>query len=382
VGTAPTVASDQPSHAEFVDLDAAAETYADRLTGLRDEGARRRERDGLVADALPFAARLARRYRNRGEPLEDLEQVARLGLVKAVDRYDPARGSFTAFAVITITGELRRHFRDHAWGVHVPRRLQELSLDVTQATAVLTNRLSRAPSSAELADYLGVEEAEVRTGQDLAVAYTPTSLNRPVAEDGRTELGDVLGTVDSDLGLVEDRLTVTELITHLPPRERRILAMRFYGNLTQNEIAAQFGISQMHVSRLLSKALTWLRHAMLSDAPAVWPESGAYQGPRLGTRTVGDLVTVEIRGEIDHDSAGRVRDALVAAINTARQRRLRVDLSGVPFVDAAGMAALVDAEQAGRTALIRVTVVRPGPHVRRLLVTAGLDRLIEPDPTD
>lgn len=374
----PTPVSGEGTHPDLIDLDYAAEEYARQVACTPAGPVRRGARDAMVALALPFAGRLARRYRNRGEPLEDLEQVARLGLVKAVDRYDPQRGSFTAFAVITITGELRRHFRDHSWGVHVPRRLQELSLDVTQATAVLTARLTRAPTTAEIATHLGVTEAEVRTGRELALAYTATSLNRPTSDDGRAELGELLGELDGDLGRVEDRLTITDLVGRLPARERRILAMRFYGNHTQDEIAAQFGISQMHVSRLLSKALTWLRHAMLSDSPTPWPDCSGDSRPSLRTRPSVDAVTVQVRGEVDRDSAGSLRDALLAAVRGAGRRTVRIEMAGVPFIDAAGMAALVAAEQAGRYAGVAVLVCRPAAHVRRLLTAAGLQRLFEP----
>ncbi|HEX5740006.1 MAG TPA: SigB/SigF/SigG family RNA polymerase sigma factor [Pilimelia sp.] len=372
----------RPDSGDLLDLDAAAQTYAQRVADLPDGPARRAARDAMVAAALPFAARLARRYRNRGEPLEDLEQVARLGLVKAVDRYDPTRGSFTAFAVITITGELRRHFRDHSWGVHVPRRLQELSLDVTQATAVLTSELSRAPTTSEIADYLDVAEPEVRTGQELAAAYTATSLNRPVSEDGRAELGELLGAPDGELSLVEDRLTVTTLIARMPARERRILAMRFYGNHTQDEIAAQFGISQMHVSRLLSKALTWLRTAMLSDAPATWPESSTAAVPSARvTAADDDTVVVTVTGEIDRDAAGMVRDELCRAVKErGTARRLAVDFAQVPFVDAAGMAALLAGEAAAAEAGMAFVVRRAPAHVHRVLTTAGLVRLFDERP--
>ncbi|GAA2518602.1 SigB/SigF/SigG family RNA polymerase sigma factor [Pilimelia columellifera] len=364
---------------DLVDLDAAAETYAGLVADLPPGSARSGARDAMVSAALPFAGRLARRYRNRGEPLEDLEQVARLGLVKAVDRYDPERGSFTAFAVITITGELRRHFRDHSWGVHVPRRLQELSLDVTQATTILTNQLSRSPTTGELAEYLGVDESEVRTGQELAVAYTATSLNRPVSEDGRAELGEMLGGPDGELALVEDRLTVAKLIARMPAREQRILAMRFYGNHTQDEIAAQFGISQMHVSRLLSKALTWLRHAMLTDGPAIWPDSSPGATPSARVTHERQRVTVAVRGEIDRDSASTLRTGLASAIRTADGARfVLVDFDEVPFIDAAGLAALVDAEADARLAGLRVVIRQAPVHVRRVITAAGLHRLLEP----
>jgi len=371
-----TVLGLPPAPGDRTDLDVAAEEYARRMDGPAGP-ARRAARDAMVAVALPLAGRLARRYRHRGEPLEDLEQVARLGLVKAVDRYDPRRGSFTAFAVITITGELRRHFRDHAWGVHVSRRLQELSLEVTQATAILTARLARAPSAAEVADFLGISEEQARTGRDLANAYTAASLNRPGSEDGAPELGDLLGELDADLCLVEDRITIAGLIGRLPPRERRILAMRFYGNHTQDEIAAACGISQMHVSRLLTKALAWLRHAMLSDAPASWPGWPDATGPHLHTRRTDAAVTVTVRGEVDRDCAGVIRDALVAAVRRAGDRPVRADLAGVPLIDAAGMAALLAGEEAGRTAGVALRITRPTAHVRRLLTAAGLHRLLD-----
>jgi RNA polymerase sigma-B factor len=373
----PTDTPATDGHNDLVDLDGTAESYARSVEDMPDGSDRRAARDEMVRTALPFAARLARRYRNRGEPLEDLEQVARLGLVKAVDRYDPERGSFTAFAVITITGELRRHFRDHSWGVHVPRRLQELSLDVTQATSFLATELCRTPTIPEIADHLGVAETEVRTGQELALAYTATSLNRPVCDDGRAELGELLGDFDADLSLVEDRLTIKELTGRLPAREQRILAMRFYGNHTQDEIAAQFGISQMHVSRLLSKALSWLRQAMLSDVVELWPEYSHDPSPKLRTTVAAGVVNVEVRGEVDRDSAGALRDALLAAVRTPGARHVHVDFAGVPFIDAAGMTALLAAEERGREAKVKLRVGRPPAHVGRLLVAAGLQRLLE-----
>ncbi|TCB94289.1 SigB/SigF/SigG family RNA polymerase sigma factor [Micromonospora zingiberis] len=256
------------------DLDAAALAYAARIEGLPPE--RRHEaRDDLVRFALPFAGRLARRYRGRGEPLEDLEQVARLGLVNAVDRYDPERGSFTAYAAITIVGEIKRHFRDRTWGVHVPRRLRDLILEVGQATAALTSELSRAPTVAELSKRLETPEEEILAALESAAGYSPASLNAPVGGESSAEFGDLVGESDIALESVDDRVTVSGLLHRLPWRERRILAMRFYGNQTQAEIAARFGISQMHVSRLLSRALTWLRQAMLADAPPPWQNGAA-----------------------------------------------------------------------------------------------------------
>jgi RNA polymerase sigma-B factor len=247
-------AQDETQTRVLEDLDAAATDYATRMAGA--SGAERAVlRDALTRTCLPFAGRMARRYRGRGESLEDLEQVARLGLVKAIDRYDPERGSFTAYAVITISGEIKRHFRDRTWGVHVPRRIQDLSLEVGHASMVLTTELSRTPTPLELAERLKVSEAAVMEALESAAGYSPSSLNAPAGGDGPVEFGDLLGDHDSDLEMVDDKLTVAGLLLRLPARERRMLAMRFYGNRTQAEIAAELGISQMHVSRLLSRSL-------------------------------------------------------------------------------------------------------------------------------
>jgi RNA polymerase sigma-B factor len=206
------------------DLDAIAEVYAAaREHRSADEKALLREQ--MIRSALPFAGRLARRYRHRGEASEDLEQVARLGLVKAVDRYDPGRGSFTAFAVTTITGELKRHFRDHAWDVHVPRRVQDLSLAVTRATTLLQQN-PHQPTAAEIAMHCDVTEDELVTARLSAAAYRSASLNIPIGDGG--ELGDLFGEPDTAVDLVDDRLTAAHLIARLPARERQLLAMRFY----------------------------------------------------------------------------------------------------------------------------------------------------------
>lgn len=360
------------------DLDGAALSYAARFAG-QPESRRRDLREELVQLALPFAGRLARRYRGRGEPLEDLEQVARLGLVKAVDRYDPERGSFTAYAAVTITGEIKRHFRDRTWGVHVPRRLQDLTIEVSQATAVLTSELSRSPTVAELAVRLETSEEDILAALESAAGYTPASLNGPVGDDGPAELGDMFGALDADLESVDDRLTVSGLLYRLPARERRILAMRFYGNYTQSDIAAEFGISQMHVSRLLSRTLTWLRQAMLTDAPPRW-ESGAGQGDTADTLTMsvehtGGKVLVEVRGELDRDGAERVRVGLTEAVCAAGDDEVLVDLDGVGFIDAAGIAALLASHEAARRATVRLRFARAQPYVRRSLTVAGLSPL-------
>jgi RNA polymerase sigma-B factor len=255
----------QSPNGDLEDLDAAAADYAREWT-LATEELRGQLRTDLIRYCLPFAGRMASRYGGRGEPPEDLQQVARLGLINAVDRYDPDRGSFTAFAVITVRGELKRYFRDKTWGLHVNRRAQDLALESQRATVALTNTLKRHPSVAELASHLHVDEDEIRNARLYLTSYTPIPLSTPIGGDGSFELGDAFADPDDALEAITDRLTITGLIHLLPDRIQRMLVMRFYGNLTQAQIAAAFGISQMHVSRLLTQALSWLRAAMLSTS--------------------------------------------------------------------------------------------------------------------
>ncbi len=228
-----------------------------------DPSERTRLRERIIEAGIPLAVRIARFYRGRGEPFEDLVQVATVGLIKAVDGYDPRRGPFSHFAGMTVRGELKRHFRDLGWMVRVPRRLQELRLEMSRAHRDLTHQLGRAPSVADVAGYLNVNEDQVSEGLSLSHAYNPVSLDAPAQgrEDGK-ELGTVLGARDPALESVADRLTLASLLTRVPERERRILHLRFSGNMTQSQIAAECGISQMHVSRLLSQTLAWLRQAM------------------------------------------------------------------------------------------------------------------------
>ena len=367
-----------PGEHALEDLDAVAMAYAESFaTATPTE--RAVLRDQLTRFCLPFAGRLARRYRGRGEPLEDLEQVARLGLVKAIDRYDPERGSFTAYAVITISGEIKRHFRDKTWGVHVPRRIQDLSLEVGHASVVLTNSLSRHPTIAELAARLEVTERAVLDAMESSAGYTPASLNAPVSGgDGAAEFGDLLGSADGDLELIDDKITVGRLLLRLPARERQMLAMRFYGNRTQAEIAAEMGISQMHVSRLLSRALAWLREAMLSDVVPRWEGAARPDQPGMQmsvTRAAG-LLTVAVHGEIDRDTADRLRMGLRHAICTAGADHLVIDLAGVPLVDAAGVAVLLDAASAASVAEVPLSLRRAQPYVARILAVSGLAALL------
>lgn len=212
---------------------------------------------------LPLAAHLAARLSGRGVPGDDLNQIAALGLIKAVDRYDPARGNeFVAFAVPTIMGELKRHFRDFTWDVRVPRRLQDLRLRISDAVADLQQALGRQPTSAEIADHLRVSEAEVIEGAKGAQVYNAVSLQTPVQPDGLSVLADVLGEVDHRYELVEFRAALKPALAELDERSRRIVMLRFRRNLTQTQIAAEVGISQMHVSRLLSRSLAAMRESL------------------------------------------------------------------------------------------------------------------------
>ncbi|GIF55924.1 SigB/SigF/SigG family RNA polymerase sigma factor [Asanoa iriomotensis] len=360
-------------------LDAVAMSYAQRS----GDDARRAAREELVRSAMPFAGRLARRYRGRGEPMDDLEQVARLGLLKAVDRFDPQRGAFTGFAAATIIGELRRHFRDRTWGVHVPRRMQELSIEVNRASTELTAKLRRSPTVPELAERLRVDEEDVLAALETAAAYTPLSLNMPARAESEAELGDLIGGSDVGLEAVDDRLTVASLLCRLPERERRILALRFYGNKTQTEIATELGISQMHVSRLLSRALAWLREAMLSDAPRQW-QAGAAPGDHheitVHRDDNGGTVRLEISGEVDRDTADPLRTALIEAVDLAAGRNaprdLAVSLAGVPIIDAAGVSALLAGYEAARAAGVRLRIGDTQLYVRRTLRVAGLSPIM------
>ncbi|MFE9772086.1 RNA polymerase sigma factor SigF [Streptomyces sp. NPDC005931] len=240
-----------------------------RLAALPAGPERDALRDEIVEAWLPMADRLAGRFRSRGESLEDLRQVAALGLVKAVDRYDPGLGNaFESYAVPTVTGEIKRHFRDHMWTLHVPRRVQDLRNRVRVADQDLSQTISgRRPTVAEIAAHADLSEEEVRTGQEALESFTALSLDaeRPGSEDGYS-LSDALGGPDPALDTVVDREAVKERLAALPERERAILYMRFFGDMTQSSIAEEFGISQMHVSRLISRCCGKVREQVMRDA--------------------------------------------------------------------------------------------------------------------
>ncbi|MGV9341089.1 RNA polymerase sigma factor SigF [Streptomyces sp. NPDC003688] len=240
----------------------------ERLAGLPDGPRRRELRDELVRLWLPMAERIAVRFRGRGESLEDLYQVAALGLVKAVDHYDPERGrAFEAYAVPTITGEIKRHFRDHMWTLHVPRRVQDLRNRVRVAWKELSQTTSgRAPGVEEIAERTGLTEDEVRTGMEALECFSALSLDAEVAGTEGFALGDCLGEPDPGFDLVVDRVAVSPFLAALPERERTILYLRFFRGMTQSRIADQLGISQMHVSRLLTGCFDRLREELLAEA--------------------------------------------------------------------------------------------------------------------
>jgi RNA polymerase sigma-B factor len=243
-----------------------------RLNSL-DEGSAAfcRQRDAIFERSLPIADHIARRFRNRGEPLDDLIQAARVGLVNAVNRFDVDNGAeFLSFAVPTMMGEVRRHFRDHGWAVKVPRRLKDLQRQLTQAGGELSQRLGRAPTASEIADHLGIDRELVVEGVIAASSYATRSTDVQAGQDDDYRpLGETLGELDPGLDTVIDVVTVRPHIAALPDRQRVVLMLRFLENLTQTQIAERIGCSQMHVSRLLAQALHTLRSRIREPELAV-----------------------------------------------------------------------------------------------------------------
>ena len=215
-------------------------------------------REKLVMSHLNLVRFIANKFKNRGEPIDDLIQVGYLGLLKAIDRFDPSRGlEFTTFATPTIMGEIKRHFRDKGWSVRVPRRLQELSAEVNQATDTLTSQLQRSPTIAEIADYLDATVDEVLEAMESSSAYSSVSLEAPSGadDDDTPSVIDRYATEDSDLAFTDDRIIIEEALASFSPRERDVIEMRFLKGMTQIEIAEKLGISQVQVSRLLRRTL-------------------------------------------------------------------------------------------------------------------------------
>ncbi|WTO53581.1 RNA polymerase sigma factor SigF [Streptomyces sp. NBC_00073] len=275
-GVAGTAPDAEPAAAPVLPVPAVLPDPRDRsgaralfieLRALPDGSVEKAElRNRLVRMHLPLVEHLARRFRNRGEPLDDLTQVATIGLIKSVDRFDPDRGvEFSTYATPTVVGEIKRHFRDKGWAVRVPRRLQELRLSLTTATAELSQQHGRSPTVHELAERLGISEEEVLEGLESANAYSTLSLDVPDTDDESPAVADTLGAEDEALEGVEYRESLKPLLEGLPPREKRILLLRFFGNMTQSQIAQEVGISQMHVSRLLARTLAQLREKLLVE---------------------------------------------------------------------------------------------------------------------
>jgi RNA polymerase sigma-B factor len=243
----------------------AARSRADRRLLERAHAGDQAARAALVERFLPLARQLARRYQRGGELLDDLNQVASLGLLKAIDRFDPERATaFSSFAVPTILGELKRHFRDKGWSVRVPRDLQELAVKLEPTSEALLRELGRAPTLAEVAQRLDTSVELVLEAREAAAAYRAVSLDRPRDgddEDGADALGQSVGIDDPGFGVAEDSATVEQLMRVLSDREREVLRLRFVEDLTQAEIGTRVGVSQMHVSRILRQAIARLRAA-------------------------------------------------------------------------------------------------------------------------
>jgi RNA polymerase sigma-B factor len=243
-------------------------TREERLLARYRETGDLAAREELIRRLLPLAKRLANRYRHSGESQEDLEQVACVGLIKAVDRYEPDVGPLVRYAVPNVLGELRRHFRDKGWGMHVPRTVQENFLRVNEATERLSGQLGRTPTTRDVAEATGMSLEDVIEALDAGRSYSPAALDAPQAGGDESEsraLGDTLGTTDRGFDYVELGQAIAPAFQTLPEREQTIVHLRFFEDLTQSEIAERVGISQMHVSRLLRRALDRLNAAV---APA------------------------------------------------------------------------------------------------------------------
>jgi RNA polymerase sigma-B factor len=254
----------ETNRCEYVDIDELFDQLANSADSAEREWWRRR----IITECLPIADRIAYRFVGRGEPSDDLLQVARVGLIHTVDRYEPDRGHFLAFAVPTIRGELRRYFRDRAWTIRVPRKVQETQLRMREAVNALSQRLSRAPTAVELAEELDVDGEELSQSRSANWAYQPLSLDAPVvaADAGSTDtFGSMQGAEDPHYSQVEDLMVVHDALAQLDPRRRAIVRMIFFDCLTQREVARRFNVSQVQISRLLNDALVRIRERMCTD---------------------------------------------------------------------------------------------------------------------
>jgi RNA polymerase sigma-B factor len=269
---------EDPTKDEYSDtsgrVEATRQRSAELFTELRDDGAheqtREAARESLVHLHLPLVEHCARRFRNRGEPFEDLVQVGTIGLLKSIDRFDLERGvEFSTYATPTIIGEIKRYFRDKGWAIRVPRRLQELRMQIGAASAELTQDLGRSPTPRELALRIDCSVEEILEGIESSNAYSTLSLDATdESEDGAATMLDAIGIDDENLEHVEIRESIKPLLDRLDAREKRILLLRFFKNMTQSQIAEEIGVSQMHVSRLLSRTLEQLRSSLEDDGEA------------------------------------------------------------------------------------------------------------------
>jgi RNA polymerase sigma-B factor len=262
--SAPPATAAQRRSSFHTEQDERADRLVQRLSALPPSHPDRPAlRDQAIEAWLPMAYRLARRYARYGDLFDDLRQIATIGLIKAVDGFDPLRGTeFPGYAIPTITGEMKRYFRDRTWSMRVPRRLQERRLAIGRARMELSSSLSRSPTVADIADHLNLSEEAVLEGLESGYAYRAVSLSTPVGYDTGMALGDTIGSAEHGYDLVELNVTLPPLMARLTDRERQIITLRFYGNMTQACIAEQIGISQMHVSRVLAGALMKLRERL------------------------------------------------------------------------------------------------------------------------
>ncbi|QCW50374.2 RNA polymerase sigma factor SigF [Nocardioides dongxiaopingii] len=262
-----------PAEARLTRVEATRRRSAELFVELRDdlgsEASRAQARDDLVHLHLPLVEHCARRFRNRGEPFEDLVQVGTIGLIKSVDRFDTERGvEFSTYATPTIIGEIKRYFRDKGWAIRVPRRLQELRMQISAASAELTQSLGRSPTPRELAETIGCTVEEIVEGIESSNAYSTLSLDASDdSDEGGSSMLDAIGVEDEGLEHVEIRESIKPLLEQLAPREKRILLLRFFKNMTQSQIAEEIGVSQMHVSRLLNRTLEQLRTSLEAPDP-------------------------------------------------------------------------------------------------------------------
>ncbi len=272
-GDEAVVAAAEPEYDEVVltGLEHVRARSAELFSVLRDDGGsaatRSVARDDLVHLHLSLVEHCARRFRNRGEPFEDLVQVGTIGLIKAVDRFETDRGfEFSTYATPTVIGEIKRHFRDKGWAIRVPRRLQELRMQIGGATGELTKKLGRSPTPRELAEVIGCSVEEIMEGIESSHAYATLSLDASDdSDDSGGSILDAIGIDDEGLENVEIRESIKPLLDKLDPREKRILLLRFFKNMTQSQIAEEIGVSQMHVSRLLTRTLAQLRTSLEQD---------------------------------------------------------------------------------------------------------------------